>query len=129
MSRVRELTSASSILRRFTVRPPIPEERVVSLSGGNAQKVLVARWLFEPNPVLIMNDVSAGVDVGSREEIYRAIRREAAAGAAILIITSDFEEIEALCTTAIVFVRGVYRAELTGAEVNVPRIAGCLIAS
>jgi ribose transport system ATP-binding protein len=129
MSRVRELTSASSILRRFTVRPPIPEERVVSLSGGNAQKVLVARWLFEPNPVLIMNDVSAGVDVGSREEIYRAIRREASAGAGMLIITSDFEEIEALCTTAIVFVRGVYRAKLTGAEVNVPRIASCLIAA
>jgi ribose transport system ATP-binding protein len=124
----REHSSASSILRRFAVRPPIPEERVVSLSGGNAQKVLVARWLFDAAPLLIMNDVSTGVDVGSREEIYRAIRREATAGAAVLIITSDFEEIEALCARAFVFVRGVYKAQLAGTEVNVPRIAASLVA-
>ena len=68
--------------------------------------MLVARWLFDAAPVLIVNDVSVGVDVGSREEIYRAIRREAAAGAAVLVITSDFEEIEALCTRALVFARG-----------------------
>jgi ribose transport system ATP-binding protein len=129
VSSVHEHASASTILRRFAVRPPIPTERVVSLSGGNAQKVLVARWLFDAAPVLIVNDVSVGVDVGSREEIYRAIRREAAAGAAVLVITSDFEEIEALCTRAIVFARGIYKAELAGMEVNVPRIAACLVAS
>jgi ribose transport system ATP-binding protein len=129
MSSIREHNSASTILRRFAVHPPIPTERVVSLSGGNAQKVLVARWLFDAAPVLIVNDVSVGVDVGSREEIYRAIRREAAAGAAVLVITSDFEEIEALCARAIVFARGVYKAELAGMEVNVPRIAACLVAS
>ena len=128
VSPLRELSAATSILRRFEVRPPLPNARIVSLSGGNAQKVLVARWLSDAAPVLIVNDVSAGVDVGSREEIYRAIRREAANGAAILVITSDFEEIEALCERAFVFVRGVCKAELVGGEVGVSRIAACLVA-
>jgi ribose transport system ATP-binding protein len=127
LSHVRERTNAGVILRRFGVRPPLPEERIVRLSGGNAQKVLVARWLFDAAPVLIVNDVSVGVDVGSREEIYEAIRREASRGAAVLVITSDFEEIEALCSRAFVFVRGLCKAELTGAEVNVPSIAACLV--
>jgi ribose transport system ATP-binding protein len=127
LSPARERTNAGRILRRFGVRPPLPEERVVSLSGGNAQKVLVARWLFDAAPILIVNDVSVGVDVGSREEIYEAIRREASRGAAVLVITSDFEEIEALCSRAFVFVRGACKAELKGAEVNVPRIAACLV--
>ena len=69
---------------------------------------------------MIVNDVSVGVDVGSREEIYEAIRREASQGAAVLVITSDFEEIEALCSRAFVFVRGACKAELNAAEVNVP---------
>ena len=129
ISPIREHASASTILRRFAVRPPTPEERIVSLSGGNAQKVLVARWLFDPARVLIVNDVSVGVDVGSREEIYRAIRREAAANAAVLVITSDFEEIEALCARAFVFVRGVLKTELTGMKVTVPQISACLVAS
>ena len=127
LSHVRERTNASRILRRFGVRPPLPEERVVSLSGGNAQKVLVARWLFNAAPVLILNDISVGVDVGSREEIYDAIRREASQGAAVLVITSDFEEIEALCSRAFVFVRGACKAVLNGSDVNVPGIAACLV--
>jgi ribose transport system ATP-binding protein len=127
LSNARERTNAGTILRRFGVRPPFPDERIVSLSGGNAQKVLVARWLFDASPVLIVNDISVGVDVSSREEIYEAIRREASRGAAVLVITSDFEEIEALCSRAFVFVRGVCKAELTGAEVNVPGIAACLV--
>jgi ribose transport system ATP-binding protein len=127
LSHARERTNASRILHRFGVRPPLPEERVVSLSGGNAQKVLVARWLFDAAPVLIVNDVSVGVDVGSREEIYEAIRREALQGAAVLVITSDFEEIEALCSRAFVFVRGACKAELNAAEVSVPNIAACLV--
>lgn len=127
LSAARERSATGEILRRFAVRPPAPEERIVRLSGGNAQKVLVARWLHQPSPVLIVNDVSVGVDVSSREEIYRAIRMEAARGAAVVVITSDFEEIEALCERAFVFVRGAFRAELRGAEVSVPRIAGCLV--
>jgi len=127
ISPAREHAAASAILKQFAVRPPLPDERIVSLSGGNAQKVLVARWLYAAAPVLIVNDVSVGVDISSREDIYQAIRREAARGAAVLVITSDFEEIEALCGRAFVFVRGICKAELAGPDVKVPYITACLV--
>jgi len=122
----REHAAAATLLRRFTVQPPIPDARIATLSGGNAKKVLLARWLSSGARLLVINDVSVGVDIGAREDIYAAIRDVAAAGAAIMIVTSDFEEIENLCSRAFVFVRGVLRAELSGADVTIAAIAGSL---
>jgi ribose transport system ATP-binding protein len=122
----RQEAAARSLLARFAVRPPIPDAFVATLSGGNAQKVLLARWLSTKARLLIINDVSVGVDVGAREDIYTAIR-QAAADAAVMIVTSDFEEIENLCSRAFVFVRGVLRATLTGDEVTVARMSGALV--
>ena len=123
----REDAAARVLLRRFSVRPPVPEAFIATLSGGNAQKVLLARWLASPSRILVINDVSAGVDVGAREDIYAAIREAAEAGAAVLVVTSDFEEIENLCSRAFVFVRGVLRAELKGDEVTIPSISAALL--
>ncbi len=122
----REGAAAASLLKRFSVRPPLPDARVGTLSGGNAQKVLLARWLSSPARLLVINDVSVGVDVGAREDIYAAIREAAAAGTAIMIVTSDFEEIENLCSRALVFVRGVLRAELLGDDVTISGVASFL---
>ena len=122
----REAAAAKTLLRRFTVQPPIPDAQIATLSGGNAQKVLLARWLSSSARLFVINDVSVGVDVGAREEIYAAIRAAAAAGAAILIMTSDFEEIENLCSRAFVFVRGALRAELRGADVTIAAMARSL---
>lgn len=127
MLQSRERAAAQGLLQKFAVRPPLPQARLSSLSGGNAQKVLVARCLSHAAPVLIVNDVSVGVDIGAREEIYASIRAAADAGAAVLVITSDFEEIETLCARAFVFVRGLPRAELSGMQVNVAAISACLI--
>lgn len=122
----REATAAAALLRRFSVRPPVPDARISTLSGGNAQKVLLARWLSSPARLLVINDVSVGVDVGAREDIYAAIRDAAAAGTAVMIVTSDFEEIENLCSRAFVFVRGVLRAELCGNDVAIPAMSSSL---
>ena len=123
----RERPLAESLLRQFTVRPPIPDARISTLSGGNAQKVLAARWVSTKSPVLIVNDVSVGVDIGAREDIYTAIRAAAASGSAVLVITSDFEEIEILCTRALIFVRGLLRATLSGDDLTVSGISACLV--
>ena len=122
----REDGAARALLRRFSVRPPVPDAFIATLSGGNAQKVLLARWLASPSRVLVINDVSVGVDVGAREEIYAAINAAADAGAAVLIVTSDFEEIENLCSRAFVFARGVLRAELRGDAVTIPSLSAAL---
>ena len=126
ISAARENVEASKLLRRFTVRPPIPDAYVATLSGGNAQKVLLARWLSASARLLIINDVSVGVDIGAREDIYAAIRQAAMVGAAVMIVTSDFEEIENLCSRAFVMVRGVLSAGLTGDDVTVASISAAL---
>jgi ribose transport system ATP-binding protein len=117
-----ERLEAHLLLRRFDVKPARPNERVSALSGGNAQKVLVARSLRRVPTLLIVNDVSVGVDVGAREEIYGAIREIADAGSAVIVITSDFEEITALCSRAFVLQRGHLIAVLQGADVTVENI-------
>jgi ribose transport system ATP-binding protein len=115
------------MLRRFAVCPPIPEAFIATLSGGNAQKVLLARWLSGRARLLIINDVSVGVDIGAREDIYAAIRSAADSGAAVMIVTSDFEEIENLCSRALVLRRGVLRADLVGDDVKIPSMAAALV--
>lgn len=126
LSHARERAAAVALLRRFAVRPPLPDAPVGTLSGGNAQKVLLARWLSASGRLLVINDVSVGVDIGAREDIYAAIREVAAAGTAVMIVTSDFEEIENLCSRALVFVRGVLRSELVGPEVTISRMSASL---
>ena len=122
----REDGAASVLLRRFAVRPPLPNARLATLSGGNAQKVLLARWLSSGARLLIINDVSVGVDIGAREDIYAAIRLASASGAAVMIVTSDFEEIENLCSRALVFSRGLLRAEFESDELTVHNLSGAL---
>jgi ribose transport system ATP-binding protein len=119
-----ERREAGSLLRRFRVTPPAPDERVSALSGGNAQKVLVARWLRRTPTLLVVSDLTVGVDVGARAEIYAQIREIAAQGTAVLVITSDFEEIEALCARAFVLQRGRLIGALEGEDVTVENITG-----
>jgi ribose transport system ATP-binding protein len=117
-----EHREATALLRRFRVVPPAPDERVSALSGGNAQKVLVARWLRRSPTLLVVSDLTVGVDVGARAEIYGHMREIAAQGSAVIVITSDFEEIEALCTRAFVLQRGRVIGTLEGEDVTVENI-------
>ena len=126
LRRKREDSAAVALLQRFTVRPPLPDACVATLSGGNAQKVLLARWLSNGARLLIINDVSVGVDIGARAEIYAAIRLASASGTGVMIMTSDFEEIENLCSRALVFSRGLLRAEFAGAQLTVRNLSGAL---
>lgn len=126
LSQEREHAAAVALLRRFAVRPPLPGARIGTLSGGNAQKVLLARWLSFGARLLIINDVSVGVDIGAREEIYAAIRRVSSNGTAVMIVTSDFEEIQNLCSRALVFSRGLLRAEFEGDELTVSNLSAAL---
>jgi ribose transport system ATP-binding protein len=102
--------------------PPAPDERVSALSGGNSQKVLVARWLRRSPTLLIVSDLTVGIDVGARAEIYEQIREIAVQGSAVIVITSDFQEIEALCSRAFVLQRGRLIGTLDGDDVTVESI-------
>jgi ribose/xylose/arabinose/galactoside ABC-type transport system permease subunit len=92
------------------------EDPISSLSGGNQQKVLLARWIGTQPQVLILDEPTRGVDVGAKEEIYAEIEKLAAAGVAILCISSDLPEVLRLADRIVVMSQGEVTGELTRAE-------------
>ena len=96
------------------LRPNDPALPIEALSGGNQQKVVVGRWLLTGRKLLIAEDPTAGVDVGAKAEIYRLIARALEAGLAVIVVSTDFEEVAHICHRALVFSRGSIVQELAG---------------
>ena len=93
VDRVAERTVAQDIFARLNIKAPSIEARVTNLSGGNQQKVVLAKWLSLNPKVLIFDEPTRGIDVGAKAEIYQLMRRLAESGVAIIMISSDMEEI------------------------------------
>jgi ribose transport system ATP-binding protein len=110
----REAGRVESVLDRFDVRPRSESALIDWLSGGNQQKVFVGRWLETGARLFIMEEPTAGVDIGAKGMIHRILRNIAANGAAVLVVSSDFEEAASLCDRALVIGRGTITAELFG---------------
>jgi len=113
---------AQEVARLVTVKARDVADAVGSLSGGNQQKVAIARWLIDRPKLLILDEPSRGVDVGARAEVHRVIRELAAEGTAILAISSDNEELVGLCDRVIVMAEGHITGELTGTAITTDRI-------
>ena len=113
---------AAALGRAVGLRPNDPALPIEQLSGGNQQKVVVGRWLDQSARLLVFEDPTAGVDVGARADIYRLFAAAAASGAAIVVVSSDFEEIAELCDRALVFDRGAVVAEIAGAALTMERL-------
>ncbi|MEZ4595762.1 MAG: sugar ABC transporter ATP-binding protein [Chloroflexota bacterium] len=95
-----------------------PSQPMGTLSGGNQQKVLLARWLERDAMALVLIEPTRGVDVGAREDIYRSLRDLAAAGAAVLVVTSDYEEAVQVADRSYVMARGRVATELAGEAIT-----------
>jgi ABC-type sugar transport system ATPase subunit len=107
----RERERGDAFLRKLDVRPPRLDIHIQSLSGGNQQKVLLARWIATKPKVLILDEPTLGVDVGARFELYRLIRVLADEGCAILLISSDLNEVIEECDRILVMYKGRLTAE------------------
>ncbi len=111
LRRALERTKTRSLLNSLSVEPPNPSMRVASLSGGNQQKVLFARWLFRNPHVLILDEPTRGVDVAARAAIHRLINDLAAQGTAVLLISSEIEEVLGLAHRVLVMRLGAITRE------------------
>ena len=89
-----------------------------SLSGGNQQKVVIAKWLMAEPRIILLNDPTRGIDVGTKQEIYVLLRRLADAGAAIVFYTTDYDELIGCCDRALVLYDGAIKRVLRGAEIT-----------
>jgi ribose transport system ATP-binding protein len=118
LPRALELKETNAALKRFSIKAESAEQPVATLSGGNQQKVVVARWMEAKVKLLILEEPTIGVDVGSKAEIYHLLQLSLAKGMAVLLISSDFEEVERICHRALVFSRGRVAAELSHVELT-----------
>ena len=91
---------------------------VAALSGGNQQKVVLAKWLLNAPRVILLNDPTRGIDVGTKQEIYQLLRNLAAQGAAILLYSTDYAELIGCCDRVLVLYEGRLQRELAGAEIT-----------
>ncbi|AFO77464.1 ABC transporter-related protein [Amycolatopsis mediterranei S699] len=120
--RGKELADAGTSLRRLDLRPADPRRIVRTLSGGNQQKAVLARWLVRGCRVLLLDEPTRGVDVGARAELYRLIDELAATGVAIVLVSSEIPEVLGLSDRVLVLREGRVLADrrstgLTEAEV------------
>jgi ribose transport system ATP-binding protein len=120
--RRREHAAALMLIARFDVNPPSPAAEIHQLSGGNQQKVVLARWFHLDKPLVILEEPTAGVDVGAKRQIYGVLRERAQAGSALIVVSTDFEEVAAVCTRVLVFRDGLIAAELSGDQISVERL-------
>jgi len=125
----RENRAALQLGQKVGLRPNDPTLPIELLSGGNQQKVVVGRWLHLGARVYVFEDPTAGVDVGAKAEIYRLFDVALQAGAAILIVSTDFEEVAKVCHRALVFDRGRVVAELAAADLSVENLLAAASAS
>ncbi|HET9967413.1 MAG TPA: ATP-binding cassette domain-containing protein [Streptosporangiaceae bacterium] len=114
----------------LAIKAPSIDANVLSLSGGNQQKVLLARALLNQRAALLLaEEPTQGVDVGARAEIYRILRQVAAAGAGVVIVSTDTRELEGLCDRVLVFSSGQVVTELRGDQVTEDAIAHAMLTS
>ena len=91
---------------------------VGALSGGNQQKVVIAKWLMRGPRIILLNDPTRGIDVGTKQELYQLLRKLADAGAAILFYSTDYDELIGCCDRVLVLYDGAVKRELVGAEIT-----------
>lgn len=113
---------AAEWIERLEVQPPLLDRRMEKFSGGNQQKAVLARWLRTEPRVLLLDEPTQGVDVGAKASIYRQVRTAADGGMAVLVASSDAEELVHLCDRVLVFRSGTVAVELRGSSLTEERL-------
>jgi rhamnose transport system ATP-binding protein len=125
----RERRRADELFNELDIRAPSSDVPVGTLSGGNQQKTLFAKWLAETPRVLIADEPTRGVDVGAKRQIHELIGRLAANGLAVLLISSELEEVLGLAHRVLVMRRGAIVAEYDGDDATMERVLSSAFAS
>jgi ABC-type sugar transport system ATPase subunit len=113
----------------FDIRPRDLDRRVLVMSGGNAQKVVLAKWLGISTRAILLAEPTAGVDIGTRPTIYQALREHADAGLAVIVSSTDVTELVELCTRVIVLREGQIVDEMQDGEITESRILQASLAA
>jgi putative multiple sugar transport system ATP-binding protein len=113
---------------QYTIKAPDPSVTIGSLSGGNQQKVVLAKWMLTEPDVLILDEPTRGIDVGAKYEIYCVINELAKSGKAVIVISSEMPEIIGTCDRTYVINEGEIAGELVGDEITQEAIMARIMA-
>jgi ribose transport system ATP-binding protein len=114
----RERRYALSQMSLFGVKPSLPDRKVSMFSGGNQQKIVLAKWMAMAPKILLLDEPTQGVDAGAKYEVLRILVDAAKAGSAVLIFSGDYEQLAHVCHRVFVLSHGHVVAELTGGDVT-----------
>ncbi len=129
LNKGREQQVAEEYRRAMSIRTPSVFQKVVNLSGGNQQKVVLSKWLFTDPQVLILDEPTRGIDVGAKFEIYTIMNDLAAQGRGVVMISSEMPELLGMCDRIYVMNEGRIVGELSRAEASQERIMGMILSS
>lgn len=118
LDRRKEDDTTADLVKRLAIKAPSGESRVLNLSGGNQQKVVIARWINHHCDILIFDEPTRGIDVGAKAEIYSLMRKLTEQGFAIIMISSELPEIIGMCDRVAVFHKGAIVNVLDASRVN-----------
>ncbi len=118
IDRTAEAQAIDEMLKLLAIKTGGTALAVGSLSGGNQQKVVIAKWLMIAPRIILLNDPTRGIDVGTKQEIYQLLRKLADQGAAIVFYSTDYDELIGCCDKVLVFYDGAVARVLTGDDIN-----------
>jgi len=119
-----ERKAVDAAIAKLQIKVGSPQDAVATLSGGNQQKVVIAKWLMTAPELILLNDPTRGIDVGTKQEIYRLMRQLADEGRAILFYSTDYAELIGCCDRVAIMYDGKIVAELSGQDINEEAIVG-----
>jgi ABC-type sugar transport system ATPase subunit len=120
-----ERAASEKSMRELRVKAPSIDSFAMTLSGGNQQKVVLAKWLLTNPKVLFLDEPTRGIDVGAKQEIYAQINRLAAAGLAIVLVSSELPEVLALSDRILVLHEGHLTGAFTKSEATAEAVMAC----
>jgi len=127
LNEARETRVAEEYRRVLNIRTPSVFQKVMNLSGGNQQKVVLSKWLFAQPEVLILDEPTRGIDVGAKFEIYGIINDLSEQGKGVVMISSEMPELLGMCDRIYVMNEGVFVGELTAKEASQERIMSLIV--
>ncbi|SAL20956.1 ABC transporter [Caballeronia sordidicola] len=122
LQRAKEEESCKQFVRSLGIKTPGTEQKVVNLSGGNQQKIVIAKWVARNPKVLIVDEPTRGIDIGAKAEVHALLARLASQGIGIIVISSDLLEVLAVSDRILVVREGRLNGEMTRAEATQERV-------
>lgn len=122
-----QLEDSKEFVAKLDIKAPTVKTKMSALSGGNQQKVIMAKWLLKKPLVFLIDEPTRGVDVGAKAEIQKMIREFTAQGSACVIVSSEIEEVSAICDRVIILNRGKLNGELQKHEIDKSKLMGLCV--